>query len=203
MCYTDGMENYKEILSQNLISLRKSRKLTQLELAEKLNYSDKTISKWENGDAVPDLETLVAIAKFYGVTIDALISEDAKALAQENVRENRQINRNKLIITLLATTGVWLLAILLFINFVIRGQNLWMIFIWAIPCSFIVLLVFNSIWGRRVLQFAIITCLIWTLLLAIHLQFRAYNMWSIYFLGIPLQIATILWSQLKPHKKRK
>ena len=117
MCYTYDMENYKEILSQNLISLRKSRKLTQLELAEKLNYSDKTISKWENGDAVPDLETLVAIAKFYGVTLDALINEEAKALTQENVRENRQINRNKLVITLLATTGVWLLAILLFINF--------------------------------------------------------------------------------------
>lgn len=197
------MENYKECLSQNLISLRKSRKLTQLELAETLNYSDKTISKWENGDAVPDLETLISISKFYGVTLDALVNADARELTQENVRENQHNNRNKLIITLLAATGVWLLAILVFVNCVIRGLNIWLIFIWAIPATFIILLIFNSIWGKRLLQFGIITCLIWTLLLAFHLQFRAYNMWSIYFLGIPLQIATILWSQLKPHKKKK
>ena len=191
------------MFSDNLLYLRNIKGLSQEQVAEAVGISRQSYSKWEQGDTFPDIDKCDKLAKFYGVTLDALINEEAKALTQENVRENRQINRNKLVITLLATTGVWLLAILLFINFVIRGQNLWMIFIWAIPCSFIVLLVFNSIWGRRVLQFAIITCLIWTLLLAIHLQFRAYNMWSIYFLGIPLQIATILWSQLKPHTKKK
>lgn len=189
----------KNIISQNLIFLRKSRKLTQGELAEKINYSDKTISKWENGDALPDIETLFLIAEFYGLTIDALCSENLqKSITKEKSKTSKQ-HVNKIIITLLSVLLVWLVAVVIHINLnLVFNINLWILYIAALPLSMVVLLVFNCIWGRRHLTFLILSALIWTTLLYFHLQLiNIDNMWSLYFIGIPLQIAIILWSQLK------
>lgn len=58
------MKAIKEVLIENLISLRKEHKLTQLELAEKIGYSDKAVSRWEHGEVLPDVETLDKIAEF-------------------------------------------------------------------------------------------------------------------------------------------
>ena len=52
------MEELKSIIGENLASLRKEKKLTQAELAERFNYTDKAISKWEKGETSPDIETL-------------------------------------------------------------------------------------------------------------------------------------------------
>lgn len=189
----------KNIISQNLIFLRKSRKLTQGELAEKINYSDKTISKWENGDALPDIETLFLIAEFYGLTIDALCSENLqKSITKEKSKTSKQ-HVNKIIITLLSVLLVWLVAVVIHINLnLVFNINLWILYVAALPLSMVVLLVFNCIWGRRHLTFLILSALIWTTLLYFHLQLiNIDNMWSLYFIGIPLQIAIILWSQLK------
>ena len=57
----------REIIAENITALRKSARLTQAELAEKLNYSDKAISKWERGDSVPDVLVLAELAELYGV----------------------------------------------------------------------------------------------------------------------------------------
>ena len=67
-------ENFKKLVAKNLSFYRKANKLTQLELAEKLNYSDKAISKWERGESLPDLYTLNVIAEFFGITINDLCS---------------------------------------------------------------------------------------------------------------------------------
>jgi len=195
------MENIdiKNTLPQNLIFLRKSQKLTQGEFAEKINYSDKTISKWENGDAIPDVETLYLIAKFYNVTLDALVSSDLqKIITTERSKTSRQ-HVNKIIITLLAVLLVWLIAVVIHINLnLVFNINLWILYIAAIPLSMIVLLVFNCIWGRRHLTFIIMSLLVWSTLLYFHLQLiKIDNMWSLYFIGLPLQVAIILWSQLK------
>lgn len=189
----------KNILSQNLIFLRKHHKLTQGELAEKINYSDKTISKWENGDALPDVETLYLIAKFYNVTIDALLSEELQKTVTTKKSKTSKQHVNKIIITLLSVLLVWLIAVVIHIQLnLVFNINLWILYIVALPLSMIVLLVFNCIWGRRHLTFIILSALVWFTLLYFHLQLmRIADMWSIYFIGIPLQIAIILWSQLK------
>lgn len=195
------MENIdiKNTLSQNLIFLRKSKKLTQGELAEKINYSDKTISKWENGDALPDIETLYLIAQFYEVTIDALISSDLQKVVTTEKSKTSKQHVNKIIITLLSVLLVWLVAVVIHIQLnLVFNLNLWILYIVAIPISMIVLLVFNCIWGRRHLTFIILSVLVWSTLLYLHLQLMGISdMWSIYFIGIPLQIAIILWSHLK------
>ena len=60
-------EQIKENIAKNLIKYRKAHNLTQIQLAEKLNYSDKSISKWERQESIPDLVILSNIAKLYGI----------------------------------------------------------------------------------------------------------------------------------------
>lgn len=69
------MNELKEIISKNITNLRKAEKLTQFEFANKLNYSDKAISKWERGESVPDVITLKQIADFFNVTVDYILTE--------------------------------------------------------------------------------------------------------------------------------
>ena len=197
--YYINMESNEIQFAKNLVALRKQKGLTQSQLAEKLNYSDKTISKWENGDALPDSQTLFALSRFFETSMDSIYH--GNPLEEQN-RQNRQTSRtkwNKLIIALLAVLVVWGIAVFVYVQVkILSGDDLWIVFIWALPVSFIVLLVFNSIWGRRKLNYLIISLLIWTTLMSLHLQvLPVNNIWAVYFIGIPLQIATILWSKLK------
>ena len=70
------MDDINKIIGKNLLILRKNAKLTQMELAERFNYSDKTISKWESGESLPSIEILYELAKFYNTTLDALTVEN-------------------------------------------------------------------------------------------------------------------------------
>ncbi len=195
------MENLNKIIGNNLIKLRKQKKLTQLEFANQIKYSDKSISKWETGEAIPNVEVLQSIAEFYNVTLNDLINEE---LVVENVCVQQEKKYNKVIITLLAISVVWLLATFTFIYAkIISNANCWLVFIYAIPLSCIVALIFNSLWGNTKLNYVIVSIFTWTLLTVIYLQFIEYNLFVIYFLGIPIQIAIILWSQLKRKKNKK
>ena len=196
--------NIQEILVNNLIALRKSRSLTQIELGEKINYSDKTISKWENGDSCPNIEALYKIARFYEVSIDDLLSEDFQTEGRR-IAENQR-NYSKLIISLLAVMTVWVIATIIFVAIsLLDFKNAWMIFIIAIPASAVVALVFNSIWGNTRLNYLILSILLWTLLTTVFLSALKYVevLWVIFLIGIPIQVAIILWSQLKHQKKKK
>lgn len=195
--------NIQEILISNLISLRKSRALTQIELGEKINYSDKTISKWENGDSCPSIEAVHKLAKFYDVSIDDLLSEDFQI--DKKIVAEKQRSYSKLIISLLAVMTVWLIATIIFVAIsLLDFASPWMVFIIAVPESAIVALVFNSIWGNTRFNYLIISILLWTLLTTIFLSALKYAsvLWVIFLIGIPIQIAIILWSQLKRKKKK-
>ena len=221
------MEENKDInaiIGNNLLKLRKNKKLTQLELAEKFNYSDKSISKWEKGESLPNVEILCELAEFYGVTMNDLTSDkeisfetqshDAKK-EKKNKAEKNKIPRmfsTKLMIALLSVVAVWLCATILFVALkLILDINYFMCFMWAGVISMVVLIIFNGIWGRMRYLFPILTVLLWLLLASIHVQVfihTSYNIWPTYFLGIPLQLLIILWGALikKPkgyYKKQK
>lgn len=195
------MEELKVILSKNLLELRKAKGLTQLELANKLNYSDKSISKWEHGDAVPDIEVLHRIALFYGVTVDYLISDNSLKPAKPDLK--RINNRNRAVITGLATMLVWLVATIVYSQLKIWANlDYWLVYVWAVPVSFIVLVVFNAIWGKHKYSFTITTLLVWSVLASIYLQFLNHNIWIIFIIGIPIQVALFLWTQFKKSPKK-
>lgn len=196
------MDDLKEIIGNNITNLRKITGMTQLQLADKLNYSDKAVSKWERGESIPDVIVLKKIADIFSVTVNYLLEEehDEKDIMESHKKTYKIKRRNRIIVTLLAISIVWAVATMVFVYLGIYTEeilNLWIIFVYAVPISLIVLLVFNSIWGVRRSNFLIITCLVWTLLLAIYLSLLSYNLWLIFLLGIPAQIIIILWSGLK------
>ena len=219
------MEEIKDmntIIGLNLLKLRKNMKLTQMEVAEKFNYSDKSISKWEKGESLPSVEVLCELANFYGVTLDDLTKENENLEIIENKSEANKEKQTKtptprmfstrLMISLLSVGAVWLLATILFVVLKLcLDINYFMSFMWAGVASFIVLIVFNSIWGRMRYLFIILTLFLWLLLASLQIQIllpTGINIWPVYFLGIPLQILIILWGALvkKPkgfYKKEK
>ncbi len=198
-----SQENFNSTVSKNLIAYRKLNNLTQLDLAEKLNYSDKAISKWERGECLPDVYTLQQIANLYGITVNDL-------LATEN--QPKKIVKNKkfrpFFITLLSSCLVWLVATVLFVllkMFFNDAEKLWLPFIIAMPVNFIVLIVFTSIYHSKLGQFISVSALVWTTILSLDLSFKTLiNQTSLlYFIGIPLQVAIIFWYCFKWYKNAK
>jgi len=195
------MSEIKEIIGKNLTALRNASGITQADLGKSLNYSDKSVSKWELGESLPPIDVLKTLADKYGVTLDYLTNEFHDNNPTDNY-SSKANKTNKIVITLLSVSLVWLIATISYISLslstVIRS---WLVFIASIPVSSIVLLVFNGIWGRRVYIFIITSILVWSLLLFFYLLLLEYNIWLLFAIGIPLQIAIVLWAQLKPTKK--
>lgn len=195
------MSNINSIIGNNIQKLRKARGISQLELADHFNYSDKAVSKWERGESLPSIATLDDIAAFFNVPLTALISEKEDFKTRTEVAA-KSLFHNKKIITSMSAILMYLIATLIFV--VLQGMNLevrvsCLPFLYAIPASLIVLLVMNSIWFSKRNNFIIISLLLWSVLLAIHITLLIMNInfWYIYFLGIPGEIIIILWSRLK------
>ncbi|MBQ3048267.1 MAG: helix-turn-helix transcriptional regulator [Clostridia bacterium] len=193
------MKDLKSIIAENLAYLRKSSKMTQLELAEKLNYSDKSISKWEHGETMPDIEVLKQIADLYGVSIDFITTENAKDNAPKFLKQNTFKNKqNQIIVTFLAVSIVWIIASIIFVyTNIILQANYWLVFLWSIPTSVFVCLYFNKLWGTKKYKFILISAFVWSLLPCIYFQFLAHNIWPLFLIAIPTQVAIILWSKIK------
>ena len=190
----------KENLAQNLIQYRKSVNLTQAELAEKLNYSDKAVSKWERGESFPDLYVLKQIADFYGVTIDTLIDEPRTPVKNS---APHKLGTKRLIVSLCCFGLTWLVAIICFALMDIifpAFDHTWLFFIYAVPVTAIVLLVLTSVWKKKITTAVIISVLIWTLILSVYLTLYYFlanppaELWEVFLIGIPLQVLLIFWS---------
>lgn len=72
-------QEFRKKLAENLVKYRKLNGLTQQELADCISYSDKSVSKWERGDGVPDVFVLLNIAQVYGVGVSELIGESGES----------------------------------------------------------------------------------------------------------------------------
>ncbi len=189
------MENLNITIGKKLLYLRKKSKLTQAELAEKLNYSDKAISKWEKGESLPSVEVFYKISKLYGVSLDYIIGDET---IEPQPIKNDDRKRIYLNITHLSVLAIWFVALLLFVLFdIITHTSQWMVFAWATPASFLVVMVFDCIWHKHKGLYVLISLLMWSLLLCFVLQFLTFNIWKILLVGIPLQIAVIVWSRME------
>ena len=201
------MKDLKPVIAKNIIDLRKSRNLTQAELAQQLNYSDKAVSKWERAESIPDVAVLKEIADLFSVGVDYLLEKEHLPSVQVQEGLSRQQRRNRLIITMLSTSLIFFIATLIFVIMgLVRGndphEDLWMIYMYAVPAALVVLLVFNAIWGKRKTNFLIITLLVWSILLCVYLLFLSYHIWLIFIIGIPAQLIILLFAGLKPQNGR-
>lgn len=190
------MAELKEIIAKKLVELRKQNHLTQAELAEKLHYSDKAISKWEQGDSLPGIEVLYEITQLYEVPLDYLTHEGDYQPPKKKITNKEKSNR--ISIALLAISAVWCLATALYIyGYMLFDIYNWAIFIWALVPTCLIALIFNAIWGKRIYTFYIASILMWAALAGIYFQFLDYNLWATFILGAPMQISIILWARLK------
>ncbi len=194
------MENLKITVAKNIADLRKAANMTQLDLASRLNYSDKAVSKWERGESLPDVATLKTIAEIFSVTVDYLLQEEHLQETIPVQQYSKHRRRNRGLIAAMSSVLVWLIATFVFVNIDLISKQFhrhWLIFVYAVPATAIVLLVFNSIWGRRKLNFLIISIEVWSLLVAVYLTALPYNLWLIFFIGVPAQIIICLWAGLR------
>lgn len=178
----------KQIVARNLTKFRKANGLTQLELADKLNYSDKAVSKWERGESLPDIYMLKVIADLFGITLNDLISEETVAFKTET-------KFNNYIIILLSIGLTWLVAVtaaVALINLDIPWA--WLAFIYAIPATGIVTTVLSRIYKYRALLYISVSSIYFTIPLAIYATSGWYGKFYLLFVvsGI-LEVLTILW----------
>ena len=204
-----GDELLKKQVGVNIASYRKRNHWTQARLAEHLNYSDKAISKWERGESMPDVYTLLQLSELFDVTINALL-EDPNALPEETGPVERVMGRavektlkrkaNKRIILGLSSLLVWFVALFCFVVFsTLDIPKSWIAFIYAIPADAIVMLSLRSAWKDFRWNQVLISMIMWGCILSIFMSFLLFagvNLWRVFLLGIPGQAAILLWCRL-------
>ncbi len=213
MCYTviakteiweKAVEDLKSVIAKNIVDLRTGAGMTQAELAEKLNYSDKAVSKWERAESMPDITVLKTIADMFGVMVDYLLKVDHTFDKEQAVTVNRRKRNNRGIITGISIVFVWFIAT--FVFFILdTATNLrahWLCFVYAVPVSMIVWLVFNSIWFNRRRNFLIISLLMWSLLAALCITLLKFGIWLLFVVGVPGQVIILLWSRIRTRSRR-
>lgn len=191
MWYFLNMETLENIIAENILKHRKLSKLTQAELGEKLNFSDKSVSKWEKGESLPDIVTLKKMCDIFNITLNDLTS---KTSPKQIMRKSSK----HLLITLLSAGLVWLVATTVFVFLLLFTPNtpkIWLCFIYAVPVTAIVMLVFSCLWAKNIWQFLASTLLIWTSLISLCLTIN--NIWYILLIGVPLEILLMLLFFLK------
>lgn len=190
-------EKLAAIVGTNIMRLRKMMNMTQLELAEKLGYSDKSVSKWEQGNGIPDVRTLLQISEFFNVSLDDLVREHT----EKPVVPKKTLSIRRLVIILLSVGLCWLVAV---VSFVFGGiispglSYLWLAFVYAVPASCIVVLVFSCIWKYKLCRIISLSVLIWTVLACVYLTVFAVHgphptLWLIFLIGIPLELLALFF----------
>ena len=202
-------EKLKRQIGANIASYRKRIGLTQAGLAERLNYSDKAVSKWERGESMPDVLTLTQLAELFDITVnDLLIDPDAlpeqtgpvERVVGKAVEKTLKRKADKRIILSLSSVLVWFIALFAFV--VLSSFDIpktWLAFIFAIPANAIVLLSLRSAWHDFRQNRLLISAIMWGSLLSLYmslLMIFSLNNWKIFLLGIPGQIAVFLWFRL-------
>lgn len=198
------MDDLKYTTASNIINLRQKAGMTQSELAALINYSDKSVSKWERAEAVPDAYVLKKMSEIFGVTVDYLLSPHDGW--DQDPRQKKPAYSNQVII-LLSVTGVWMLALILFISLWLLGNLVWIIFIYAILFSMLVLLVLNSVLEQGRHNYFIISALLLSVVASLYFSFLYFgkqNYWQLFLLLAPAWIVVYLVSRLRkrPDKEK-
>lgn len=202
-------EKLKKNIGSNIAAYRKAAGWTQAELAQKLNYSDKAVSKWERGESVPDVLTLAALAKDLGITVNDLLADPNElpegigamqqamgSLAEKTLK--RKANKN--IILALSSLLVWFVALFAYVVASTAGiENSWLAFFFAVPINAVVMLSLRSAWHDFRWNQVLISIIVWGSLLSIFMSVLILlhmNIWKIFLLGILGQAAILLWFRL-------
>ena len=203
-------EQLKTQLGANIVAYRKRSGLTQAKLAGLLNYSDKAVSKWERGESVPDVLTLVQLAELFDTTVDELLRDPDEIPAntggpiehamEKAVEKTLKRKANKRVILGLSSLLVWFVALFVFV--VVSSLDIprsWIAFLYAIPADAIVQLSLRSAWGDFRWNKALISILMWGGLMSLYASLKLFvhvDIWKLFLLGVPGQFAVLLWFRM-------
>ncbi len=204
----NDITNQQELLAKNLAYYRKASGLTQLELADKFNYSDKSVSKWERGEGFPDIFVLKSLADFYGITVDDFYQSEHKAV---KVSQNKK--RKQTYLKLLSIGINWLVTVLTFflLNTLLSRFapdapfESWLTFIYGTLTTGIILLVWEFIYHNRFLRMIATSIIIWTAALSLFLTFLVVMNLALpllFIVAIPLEVLEIIWYLFRRNRKR-
>lgn len=213
------MDEYKikQTIAANIAAYRREKDMTQAELAAALNYSDKSISKWERAEGVPDIYVLTQIAELFGVTLNDLaydhsiptdptddVLDEKPAEAVETVKEKKpsifSYVHNRVIVAILSGSIVWLVAAIVFFFlrvFLPDFERCWLVFLYATPVTFIVLTVFSGLWRSHLYQLISVSGIIWSSAASVVLSVPGGKLVSFYLVALVLQVMTALWYAMK------
>lgn len=201
------LSELKLISASNIIRLRTQAGFTQAELGEKLNYSDKTISKWERGEAIPDAYVLTQMAEIFGVTVDHLLSaHDAWENPNEVEDQEQGISRYSAnVIIAIAVLGVWTMALSVFVLLWLLGYIVWQSFVVALPVSILTYMVLICVFNRRShLQF-VIAAFVLSMFVLLYFVLPLQKPWQLFLIAIPAIILVFLSCNIRrrPGKRPK
>ena len=196
------MEDLRLVTAGNLIRLRQQAGMTQAELGEKLSYSDKTVSKWERGESIPDAYVLTRLAELFDTTVDALLSDSGPWM--DPLKKQTREDRLKLatfsasVVTLVAIMGIWTSAVLIFaILWIALDEIIWLTFACAVPLSLVTLLVLNSVWNKGRHNQIIVMVLVACVVGLIYLFLLPKNPWQLFLVLIPAEVLTALCFRIR------
>ncbi len=202
-------EKLKAVLGANIAAYRKRQGLTQAKLAEQLNYSDKAVSKWERGESMPDVLTLVQLSELFAISVNDLLVDPRQLPEQtgvvvgkmeQAVEKALKRKADKQSILGLSSLLVWFVALLIFVVVSSLGiSRSWMAFVYAIPANAIVLLSLRSAWRDFRWNKTLVSIIMWGVILSLYLSlllFAKLNIWKLFLLGIPGQLAVFFWFRL-------
>ena len=195
------LSELKLITASNIIKLRTGAGMTQAELGAALNYSDKTISKWERGEAIPDAYVLTQMGELFGVTVDELLSSHTKWEPAPEVEGETEHSYSVGMIIAVTVLGVWTLALTAFVALWLVGIIRWQIFAVALPISVLTYLVLICVFGRkRHLQY-VIACFVFSLFISVYLLFVQENPWQIFLICALAEVLVFLSCNIKRRPK--
>ena len=198
------MTDIKNIVAKNLAQLRKERGLTQAELAQRFNYSDKAVSRWEHGDTLPDINVLYELCEFYSITMNDLVSQECKP-EEINKQQEKRFMIYRIFLSAFAASIAWLIAAVWFAySQVAYGSGYWLAFAWMIPISCIIVnYVCRNILGW-IPRFVLTSVSIWSIIASMYLHVllnSQANLWMIFLIGLPMEALAFLWGTMRKYKQ--
>ena len=197
------MNDLKQTVAKNITALRTLNKLTQLELGNKLSYSDKAVSKWERGEAIPDAYVLLEMSKLFGVSVDYILKAHDENEGTP-LPEPKKPPINRIVLALIAIVGVYTLATIAYVVLHLSGIELPMIYQYSFNVSAVLLVIFNSLWGKPKYNLITVSILVFSIILTVYLLFLtlSHNWWEILLLSIPAETIVVLCFMLRKHKRK-
>ena len=193
------MENLREIIATNIINLRKAKNWTQVELARRINFSDKAVSRWEKGEVMPDIETIQRLSEVFDVPMTAIIEKQKNQQQETKTKPTKQ----EVLSQIFLVCEIWtILSVAYAYLNISSGLNVWKIFLWGVPATVLLLYIVNLRHKHNVSSFVYGTIFIWTFTACLFIQMFHLHAWFFFILGIPIQ-GMLVVRYLVKHEQRK